>query len=259
MGKNVSTFIPIVTAVLALLTFLFGPNLSMRLSSDTDIVLESYSIYEYYPKTLEETVSEYYQRKNLKMADTLRIIDIKNEGAPSKNLRILIKLDGKIDDFKIQSNEIVNEAKLETESSIALNMTRLSKNANVELKVWLRDENKRLEVSYADDISNKTVFEKNNDDVVKKTIFYTIVVVIFFGSVVYLLNNILRKNAMKKKQENDTSLVERFYSDLLNDSLEEQQISQSETNNGDKVSSLTEREKATERLREFVKRTNSDK
>ncbi|MGH0793575.1 hypothetical protein ACQVTT_05065 [Bacillus mycoides] len=82
----------------------------------------------------------------------VRVIEIKNEGSnPSKNLKLVIKADGNIYDYKINSTENYKEGKKLDEKTFEVNLDRLSSNANILIKVWMKNGDTPFKVSYADD------------------------------------------------------------------------------------------------------------
>ncbi|MEC0228743.1 hypothetical protein [Paenibacillus alba] len=251
--ENLSIIIPIISALIALLTFLLGPNIIGKIYSDPHIVIDSKKINNYYPKSLRQIIGDYYSKNNETTANTLRIINIKNEGSSSKNIRILLKLDGSISDYESNSTEVISDEKIDLYSNIVLTLTRLSNNASIELKVWLKEENRPFEVSYTDDVSSKIISEKNQNLIIYYTIFYSFLVIVFIASVLFILNNIIRKTKAKRKEEEQNQMFERVLIEL-NDSIQEDFDQEDSTKN---VKNTTnEKDKFKERLRELVKKSS---
>ena len=243
---------------MALLVFVFGDNIYDRIfEKNADLIVRTNKTTQYIPDDLLGVTNDYFSKKiNKPIADSLRIIKITNEGIPSKKLRIQFNLDGAIYDYKIDSSESIADSSIKGNSSIVINMDRLSQNATLEVKVWHRDDSKAFTASYSDDISSKELFYNETNKSYKSAIFFTVVFMIFIQSVLLILINLLRHMKSERKEKNERALVDRVLLEI-GESLMEDEPSQAEQES--KIQSSSEKDKVKERLREFVKKnTQSD-
>lgn len=248
---TIGTILPYGMAILAFLTFLFGENITSKLFSNTNLVMETKLINEYMPGELKNVVKE----NKFNEFSTLRIISIKNEGKATKNLRILLKLDGPVYFFDTnESIEVFKEKKLESDSTIVLSMERLSNDSTIELKVWLKNENKPFTASYTDDISTKVIYEKSQEIVIYYTIFYTAVSIIFIISILLIFYNGYHKFNSKRKEAERNNVVERVLSQL-SESLDEEGNTDGKFSENETIETNTDKTK--ERLRELINRRNN--
>ncbi|AIW41066.1 hypothetical protein [Paenibacillus polymyxa] len=250
-GK-LAIIIPIISAVISFFMLLFGNNIYDRIfKNETDIIFQTSKTNQFIPDDLLSVTNKYLTNKlNKPIADSLRIIKIKNLGSPSKKLRIQINLDGAIYDYKVESTEMITNNSIKNSSSIILNMERLSQDATIDLKVWFRDDSKNFSASYTDDISSKEINKETNYSY-RNMIFLTIVAVIFLESLLFILNSI--KRAKSEREEKDKkALLERFLKEIGESFMEDETSELADTEI--EVQSSSEKDKVKERLRDLVKR-----
>lgn len=256
-GKgNLAIILPIISAVISFLVLLFGNNVYDRIFDEgTDIIMLTSKTTQFIPDDLLSVTNVYFsKRMNKPIADTLRIIIIKNEGSPSKKLRMQLNLDGAIFDYKIESSETITDNSIKQSSSIIINMDRLSQNATIELKVWLRDDSKIFNASYSDDIASKEILYKETKYSYKNTIFLTIVAMIFFESLLLIVINSLRGMKSERKEKEEKALVDRVLIEIGESFMEDEASEVDKENKENEVQSSSEKDKVKERLREFIKK-----
>ncbi|MED4697076.1 hypothetical protein [Peribacillus frigoritolerans] len=198
-------YISILTFILGVLGFLFGDNLLERFSGP-ELNMTSTKVQMNLPNKIEEVVSDYSEKNDIShMPDSYRVIEIYNNGSsPSKDLRLVLNLDGYIYDHKIESTEKINQPYIE-KNKMTIEVERLSPNAKIVLQLWFKNVNKTFQVTYADDNNSKEIQKDNLQD--KITIFeYAMIILslVSTGAFVYLKSNFnSRKNLKKVNFEKD--------------------------------------------------------
>lgn len=253
-----SVIVPIISAVISLLVLIFGNNIYDRIfENNTNIILETSKTNQFIPDDLLSITNTYLTDKlNKPAADSLRIIKMKNLGISSKNLRIQFNLDGVIHDYKVESTETIKDTSLINNSSIILNMDRLSQNATIDMKVWFRDESKNFSASYTDDISSKDI-KKVIKNSYFRTIVLTVVAVIFIESLLFIFLNFFKKAQYERKEKDHKALVDKVLIEI-GESFMEDDIHEVDENVIE-AQSPSEKDKVKERLREFVKKNVQSK
>lgn len=236
-------------AIITILTFLFGEDITSKLFSDPNLVIETKVINDYIPTELKKVINESSGIEKLNEINSLRIISIKNEGKSTKNPRILLNLDGPVHFYETESSEVIKDKKIESDSTMVLSMERLSNNATLKLKVWLKNENKPFKASYTDDISKKVIYEKSQKKIIYTTVFYTTVVIIFIMSILLIFYNAYKNFNTKRKEDEQNNVVDRVLTQL-SESLDDE--SNQDEKNTENNFTATDTDKTKERLRELI-------
>lgn len=249
---KLSLVIPAISALISLLILLFGNNVYDRYFNNVNLVMETSKTNQFVPDEMVNVSKDFFSNQKIKnVADTLRIVRIENEGIPSKNLRIKINLDGTVYDYNIESNEAITNDKIEKDTTIVVDMERLSKNSEVILKIWLKDDSKSFSASYSDDISNKEILNKIENSPQKKLVFMTIVMVIFIESIIFFVISLLRRSKANRKDLDKREMIESVLAEISASLIDVDNQNESETE--DILKSTAEKENIQQRLREFTK------
>ncbi|OMF12098.1 hypothetical protein BK131_19005 [Paenibacillus amylolyticus] len=257
MKDKLSIIIPIISAAISLLVLLFGNNIYDKIfDNKANIILQTNKTNQFIPDDLLNITNDYLIN-NLKkpIADSLRIIQVKNLGNSSKNLRVEFNVDGVIHDYKVESSEAIKSEMLKNDDSIILNLDRLSLNSTIDVKVWFKDEGKLFNAIYTDDISNE-VIKENTDTSYPKIISLTIVALIFLESLIFIMLYFMKKSKNKTKENNKKELVEMVLTELSENFIEDDA---SDVNDGEfEEPNSSEKDKVKERLKELVKKQKSN-
>lgn len=249
--SKLSVIVAIISSFISLLVLLFGNNTYDRLNNNSTLIIETSKTNQFLPDELLGIMNDNTLKNNNRpSADSLRVIKIKNKGISSKNLRIRLDLDGSIFDYKIESTESIKDSSISSNSTVIVNMDRLSQNASIELIIWFREDYKNFYASYSDDISSNKIPYNENKNTTKKSIVMIILVVILIESVLFIINSLRRMNIAKKEREK-TELLDYVLTGINNSfSEEDTTISESES----KSPSPSEKDHALERLSKLIEK-----
>lgn len=151
--NNLTLTIAILGFIISLIVMLFGDNLLDR-SKGTDLnIITSKNEFQLPDKLKNIITSNLDPREEQLIPDTIRIVTLRNEGTTSRNLKVILNMDGPIYQNKITSTEDVSH-QIVDESSIRVTMERLSKHAEISMVFWVRNENIAFEANYSDDIKS---------------------------------------------------------------------------------------------------------
>ncbi|MGC5774102.1 hypothetical protein [Paenibacillus pabuli] len=258
MKDRLSIIIPIISAVISLLVLVFGNNIYDRVfNSKTNIILQSNKTNQFIPDDLLGVTNDYLTNTLKKtVADSLRIIQVKNLGSSSRNLRVQLNVDGVIHDYKVESSETVKNNILKNSNSIIVDLDRLSQNSTIDVKVWFKDEGKTFSASYTDDISTEIINE-NLTASYFKIIGLTVVALIFIESLIFILLFFINKSKNKTKENNQNEMLE-----LLLTQISENLVEDDENHNNDSEfdqPNVSEKDKVKERLKELVRKKSQGK
>lgn len=249
--SKLSVIVAIISSFISLLVLLFGNNIYDRLNNNSTLIIETSKTNQFLPDKLLEIMNDNTLKNNNRpSADSLRVIKIKNKGISSKNLRIQLDLDGSIFDYKIESTESIKDSSISSNSTVIVNMDRLSQNASIELIIWFHEDYKNFYASYSDDISSNIIPYNENKNTTKKSIVIIILVVILIESVLFIINSLRRMNIAKKEREK-TELLDYVLTGINNSfSEEDTTISESES----KSPGPSEKDHALERLSKLIEK-----
>ena len=244
-------YISIFTFILGVLGFLFGDNLLDRFSGP-ELNMTSTKVQMNLPNKIEEVVSDYSKKNGIShMPDSYRVIEIYNNGSsPSKNLRVVLNLDGDIYDHKIESTEKINQQYMD-KNEMTIEVERLSPNAKIMLQLWFKDVNKTSKVNYADDKNSEEIQKDRHQE--KTTIFeYAMIILslVSTGAFVYFKSNFNSRKNLKEinfeKEELETQV-----SIILDHLKEESDEIESEPETESEIEK--DEEIQFKRLQEFIK------
>lgn len=209
----------IISLILAITTLLFGNN-----------ILDSFKradfVYSTNKVSLDFSPDLTLSSKNINnsiIPDTYRELIIKNTGAKSStNVKLHIKLDGNIINSKISSIEDIAIYKVD-KSEIRLSMNRLTNGANVEFKLWLKQNPAVLEVNLLDDQGTRRIPDEKY--IQEKYIQEKYIIpIISFIVILILLSFIVFNKFIKPKNETIKIMVDK------QETLEKEKISLQEKN-----------------------------
>jgi hypothetical protein len=148
---DIKSFFAIITFIIALVVLLFGDNITERFSGPELIIdskIDDFPIPEKLLNLIDNEVS---------LPDSIRVMTIKNIGSKtSRNINIQIDTEGEIFQYTVKSTEIIKEHSL-CNSSIQMQIERMSSDAEVGIVVWLKNDGKSFNANYADDIKNASL------------------------------------------------------------------------------------------------------
>ncbi|MGV2620741.1 UNVERIFIED_CONTAM: hypothetical protein N8J90_06120 [Halobacillus marinus] len=250
-SKIVTFIIPYFMAAIALVALLFGNNIVGKFFLSSNLVMESSIINGVFPNDIQKIINKDFDNDKINAVDSLRVIKIKNEGKSTKNLRITIQLDGPISSSQIESTEVVSKEEIVSESTFILTLNRLSHNATVDLKVWLKNEGNPLRVYYTDDLAKKEIIDIKSRELIYKTAIYTIGSNLLIVSFLLIISN-YRKIKRKKDQEKENNIAERVLNKL---STMEQEIKEEQSVDKD---DNTDSDETKERLKNLIRKSDFD-
>ncbi|NGP59055.1 hypothetical protein FLT15_12010 [Paenibacillus thiaminolyticus] len=188
LRENLTLLIATLGLFISLVVMLFGDNFFGRTGETKLSIVTSQNEFQL-PDKLNGIILRSISSNELELIpDTIRISNLKNSGATSKNLKVVLNLDGPIYQHKILSTEEV-EVQIVDGTNVKLNMERLSKNAEISMIFWIRNENKNFSAHYADDNKSGTVevnSTQNTDDTKVNNIFL-LLSLISIGVIIYQL------------------------------------------------------------------------
>jgi hypothetical protein len=209
MGK----IIAIITASIALLGLIFGQNMYDRFFG-SKIVLTSTKIDYNISDILREFAPEKLMtEKDSFLPNTIRIIKIKNEGSlSSSNINIVATLDGKILQYKLNSTETISTKQVDQEK-LLLTLPRLSRNADITLICWIKDNSNKFQISYADD-KNSGLIEDISQTTNNFSYITIVLLTVLFVSFWIIAKDFFDKYNSKlenERTENTAKLLQQLY------------------------------------------------
>lgn len=214
MGDKTKFSFPVIVAALSLivsfLILLFGNNVLDRFTGPK-VVMNSIKVNLDYPKDMDQALNEYGDKNNILLfPDCYSIITIKNTGfLPSKNANIQIKGGSNIFYLSSFTTEGVADKKQIDNSTYNIQMPRLSKNAHIEIKVWIKDNNQPLSIIYADDYNSRQLIESDTSSE-SFLVIRILMVAIILISLGYLIKHIylkVTKSMEEKRLKLDCDLI----------------------------------------------------
>ncbi|MCU7741524.1 hypothetical protein [Priestia megaterium] len=204
MSKRANDILAVLPVLLAIFALLLGDNLIERFTSPK-LVLTTTNVSPVVPKELTNDM------KNNKIPHSIKTINIKNKGSkPSKNINIKITFNGRVDNFLIDSDEIVKSKNLENGNIVSISLDRLSKNASLNVIAWSPNQNNNFDAMYTDDIENGSI-EKDKEQKNIVSTYYLIWIMILLVSIGYVIyrfiNNLNRKLAEDREEYNKCTAI----------------------------------------------------
>lgn len=190
--SNLTIIIPVISLLVSAMVLLFGNNIMDRFSG-AKLTMNSTKFED----ESNSKVIEYMKNNNgssllSEIPNYIRVINIKNIGSmPSNNLNIDISLDGNLCNYKVDSTETIENQTINGQK-LSIKLHRLSKNADLKIILWLKDEKNGFQVNYADDKNSKTI---DNDDqtTYKLSSINILMLAIIFISLGFIVKGMLSK------------------------------------------------------------------
>lgn len=207
LKSNIIIGISVLSLLIAIIIMLFGDNIVGKFGAPELVLISTKDDFKLPDKLNEIIVNNIDEQESSLIPNTIRIVTIKNNGgSPSKNLNIVIEMDGPIYQYKLTSTETVESQKKEY-NKLLVNFSRLSKNAEVSMIFWIRDERNTFNASYADD--NNSGFIQSVEGYGKGSgTFSSIMLLISVASIATILYETLKKYIFFIRKENQVSSAE---------------------------------------------------
>jgi hypothetical protein len=192
LKSNLTIIISILALIIASITLVFGNNLYERLTTSKITMVSSKEEFKMPEKISKFIIDSDNNKYFSMMPNAIRVIKIKNSGSvTSRNLNINIDLDGGVFQYKLNSAETINKENI-SNNKLTLSLSRLSRNAEISMIFWMKENNNPFQGTFADDnnsgpIVNLTATES---DFSVKNIF---IVLILLVSVLITAKEVLTK------------------------------------------------------------------
>ncbi len=228
MHKNIPVIISSTALIVAIIVAIFGNNISDRFRKAQLIYLDQKFELRFPPNLRIENTDSV---KNI-VPNVYRELSIKNIGAkPSTNLKITIDLDGDIFDFDINCIETLTSYKYDS-SHVEIILNRLSKNADINCKIWLVQNSNTLTIKSIDDQGIEEVkknAENNDINYVRiLAVFFILLFIAILSYQIYLKPLIQRTNQLvERNNELETQ------NEILTNQVNDLQISLEDINEPD--------------------------
>ncbi|WP_194758306.1 hypothetical protein [Priestia megaterium] len=238
MSKRATDILAVLPVLVAIFALLLGDNLIERFTSPK-LVLTTTNVSPVVPKELTDDMT------NNKIPNSIKTINIKNKGSkPSKNINIKITFNGKVDNFLIDSDEIIKSKKLENGNIVSISLDRLSKNASLNVIAWSPNQNNNFDAMYTDDIENGSIEKEKEQNIV--SIYYLIWIIVLLASIGYVIYRFI--NNLNRKLTEDREEYNKFTAILTEIMEENENYSDDDTKEHKEVDSETDMNKNKERL-----------
>ncbi|MCI4247584.1 hypothetical protein MRP26_01225 [Bacillus sp. CCB-MMP212] len=251
-SSNIGFFISIISVIVSVIGLIFGDDIVGKFSGPK-LSMVSTKIDANPPN--KESDGEIKRSSNL--PDFVRVVEIKNEGSnPSKNLKLVLKTDGEIYDHRMESTENIKEGRKIDGKTLEISLDRLSANANLEVKVWMKNGDSLFKVSYADDKDSQdlvNVKEEKGNSILNYVFIFISIISTGFLVFLYVKRFSHREiqtlnNENIRLNNNVNSLIEAFAFYMGGNA-----------NENTEVDSSTRNEEATDRLQSVIDQLNSDR
>lgn len=204
LKSNITFLISVISLVMSIIVMILGDNLLERFEEPELVMASTKNDFNLPDKLNEIIVNNIDREESNLIPNTIRIVTIKNNGGtPSKNLNLVIEMDGPIYQYKLNSPEIIDNQKVEF-NKLFVNLSRLSKNAEVSMIFWIRDESNKFNATYADD-NNSGYIYSSSESKKDNNIFYSIPFMVFITSIITILYEEFKKYIFVLKKENQVS------------------------------------------------------
>ncbi|SMF79004.1 hypothetical protein SAMN05661091_1650 [Paenibacillus uliginis N3/975] len=245
LKSNMTMSISLISLLIAVIVMFFGDNLIGKFGAPELDLVSTKDDFRLPDKLNEIIVKNIDKQESNLIPNTIRIVTIKNNGgSPSKNLNLVIELEGSIYQYKLNSPETITKQSIES-NKLLVNLPRLSKNAEVSMIFWVLDEKNAFKVSYADD-NNSGYIQSVSKESKDSNILNSILLVISIASVLVLMYELLNKYVFQLRKENKESsekLLENItsiYEEQVSKNEEELQVSKELVTNQDVKQKLHE-------------------
>lgn len=247
---KLSVVLPLLSLVVSTVVLLFGNNIVDRFTGP-NIIMNSTKVNLDYPKDMAKALKEYATGNIItNFPDSYEVIKIMNKGfIASKNANIQIKVGGDIYEISFFSTENVTFNKQIDNSTYNIQVPRLSKNAYIELKVWIKGNNQPVSIIYADDFNSRQLVQIDLSSEQRPS-FVILMVAIMAISLFYLIKRMIIKfsnNLEDKRIQQEYDFLIKL-SEML-DEKEEKEQEDKHIYNADNVS-----EKTQERLKQLIRK-----
>lgn len=211
MNKDKLSIILMIIPIIISTIVLFAGEGIMERFSKPKIAMYSDIVQPSFPTKIGEQLKTSQE----KVPDIIRIIRIENVGLKSsENLILNLNLGGEIIEYIVDSNETIDEKVLE-DDKLRLVLPRLSKNAVVDIKVWVRGDSKEFKVSYVDDINNLQLEEYQPSNISYFTVVWTMILFVSLILLVIIYLRIQNKKLIKERDMQSIQLKNELISILL--------------------------------------------
>ena len=246
-----SFILPLLSLIVSTVVLLFGNNIVDRFTGP-NITMNSTKVNLNYPKDMTQALKEYAANNNVSyFPDSYVIITIMNKGfIASKNANIQIKVGGEIYDLSFFSTENVTENKRIDDSTYNIQVPRLSKNAYIELKVWIKDNKQPISIIYADEFNSRQLVQSNSSSETLPIITILMLAIIIM-SLIFLAKRMIEKfiTYMENKRiQQDCDFLIKL-SEMFDEKEQEEDLTLIDESNSDGSS-----EKTQERLKNLIRK-----
>ncbi|MEC0243643.1 hypothetical protein P4H66_27920 [Paenibacillus dokdonensis] len=150
LKNNIAFTLAILGFIVSIVVLLFGDSLLLR-SSGAELSIKSSTSDFQLPDKLKKIISNNVNLDELQLIpDTIRIVNLRNDGSTSRNLKVVLDLDGPVYQNKVTSTDDVT-LQITDQEIVTISMDRLSKHAEVSMIFWVRNENREFIAKYSDD------------------------------------------------------------------------------------------------------------
>lgn len=216
MSKNIA----IISALIALLALIFGPNMYDRLLGSKIVLTTTKVDYN-----VGDIIREYAPdiplgEKASTLPTTVRLIKIKNDGSlSSNNINIAATLDGKVLQYKLDTTETINNKQIDQEK-VLLSLPRLSKNAEITIVCWIKEANNKFQVSYADDKNSGLIedISQTTNNFSYTTLILLIILLISSGVIAKGFFDKYTSKLENERAENTTRILQQWY-EFINEKI----------------------------------------
>lgn len=250
---KLSIILPLLSLIVSTIVLLFGNNIVDRFTGP-NITMDSTKINLNYPKDMPQALKQFASSKNIPyFPDSYEVIKIINKGfIASKNANIQIKVGGDIYDISFFSTENVSFNKQIDNSTYNIQVPRLSKNAYIELKVWIKDNNQPISIIYADEFNSRQLVQSDLSSEQRPS-FVILMVAIMAISLFYLIKRMIIKfsnNLENKRIQQEYDLLIK-----LGEMLDEKEVKEQEDMTSQHITNSDDQSKKTqERLKQLIRK-----
>lgn len=239
LKNNITMAISVISLLIAIIVMFFGDNLLGKFGEPELVLISTKDDFKLPDKLNEIIVNNIDKHESNLIPNTIRIVTVKNNGgSPSKNLNLVVEMDGPIYQYKLNSPETIEKQKIES-NKLLVNLSRLSKNAEVSMIFWIRDEKNAFNASYADD-NNSGYIKHTSGNENSSVKFNSILLAISVASIATIMYELFKKYVVlirRETQESSAELIENIATlyDEQASKVEEENLTSKEHVSNDEV------------------------
>lgn len=217
--SNVTVISSTIGLVISFMVLLFGNNIIDRFNGPQLIMNTMKFQNESNDKMAEYIKIDNESNMHSNFPGYVRVISIKNIGSTSSNnLNININLDGEMCDYKIDSTETIDSS-VTNNQKLTLKLPRLSRNSEIKLILWLKDEKGEFQINYADD-KNSKIIERDDRTIYSLSNINIIIFAIGFLSLGILVKEMIIRSQISSENRFNEKIVNAFAT-IISDIKEE--------------------------------------